>query len=46
MMNGIAVRLRLRGQDPITEACDIFHYTFDNTFHNMGLGASTYPSVR
>ena len=45
MMNGIAVRLRLRGQDPITEAFDTFHYTFHNIFHFMGLGASTYPSV-
>jgi hypothetical protein len=45
MMNGIALRLRLRGQDPITEAYDTFHYTFHNIFHIMGLGASTYPSV-
>jgi hypothetical protein len=45
MMNGIAVRLRLRGQDPITEDCGTFYYTFhDNfryTFHIIGLGAST-----
>ena len=46
MMNGIAVRLRLRGQDPVTEGLDTFYYTFHNIFHFIGLGASTYPSVR